>query len=63
MLYAQALGLDALAGTLEPGRRADLIAVPLDAAGPADPLENILASANPPSAVYVAGEMFDQQNG
>lgn len=53
---ARALGMDAAVGQVAPGFRADLTAIPLDPAGPADPLENVLQSATSPLRTWVAGQ-------
>ncbi|HYO25470.1 MAG TPA: amidohydrolase family protein, partial [Lacipirellulaceae bacterium] len=49
---AAALGLAASAGSLEQGRRADLVAVPCPGA---DPYEQIVGGASPVAAVWLAG--------
>jgi cytosine/adenosine deaminase-related metal-dependent hydrolase len=53
---AAAVGWDDCAGDLAPGKSADLVAIPLDPAGPSDPLENVLTSSTAPRFVYVEGE-------
>jgi cytosine/adenosine deaminase-related metal-dependent hydrolase len=52
---ARALGLANTVGAVAPGMAADLVAVPLDPSGPADPLYNVLESDLQPSAVYIGG--------
>ena len=52
---AQALGLDAVVGALEPGKDADFVAVPIADDGPADPIANVLSSTLPPLRTYVRG--------
>jgi cytosine/adenosine deaminase-related metal-dependent hydrolase len=52
---ARALGLGDRTGALIPGRRADLVAIPLDASGMGDPLANVLESAARPCLVMIDG--------
>ena len=51
---ARALGLGSLVGSLTSGKRADIIAIPLDPTGDANPITNILESAQPPQVVIRA---------
>jgi cytosine/adenosine deaminase-related metal-dependent hydrolase len=51
---ARALGLEDRIGTLAPGRRADLVVIPVASSG-ARPLEDILRSTASPAAVYLGG--------
>jgi len=52
---AKALGCAAQVGSLAPGKWADLVVIPFDAGGAADPLINVLESTLAPVFVYVAG--------
>lgn len=52
---ARALGLDALIGSLEPGKQADLAAFPCDPKA-ADPAAALIDTAPPAASVWVAGE-------
>jgi cytosine/adenosine deaminase-related metal-dependent hydrolase len=52
----RALGWDARVGTLEPGKDADFVVIPLDPDGPGDPAVNVLASTLPPGGTYIRGE-------
>ncbi len=52
---ARALGMDDRIGSLDPGKQADLVVVPLEPAGTRDPLENVLRSSVAPTHVYVGG--------
>ena len=55
---ARALGFEERAGSLAPGKAADLVIVPLDRAGN-DQWDFIFTSDQPPIAVYLAGEKID----
>ena len=55
---AKALGFEERAGSLVPGKAADLVVVPLDHAGD-DAWDSILTSAQPPAAVYLDGKKID----
>ncbi len=52
---AAALGLDHIIGTLTAGKLADIVSIPLETGGSADPLINILESHRQPSAVWIGG--------
>ncbi|MBI4581807.1 MAG: amidohydrolase family protein [Planctomycetes bacterium] len=54
---ARAAGLDERVGSFEPGKRADLVAVPLAASR--DPVDALLRGASEPMVVYLAGEPID----
>lgn len=56
---AKALQLDSCIGSIAAGKRADLVAVPLDAHGPHNPAANVLESNAPPVAVAVDGVWLD----
>jgi cytosine/adenosine deaminase-related metal-dependent hydrolase len=53
---AQALGLDAIMGTLTPGKRADIVAIPIPARGRKGPLVKVLESAAQPTAVWIGAQ-------
>jgi cytosine/adenosine deaminase-related metal-dependent hydrolase len=54
---ARALSMADVAGSITPGKWADLIAVPIDAQGPDDPIRNILTSNAPPAYTIVQGRI------
>ncbi len=54
---AGAMGLSQCCGTISVGKRADLAIVPLDHAGPIDPVENVLSSTQQVMAVYANGRL------
>lgn len=61
---ARALGLGERIGSLKVGKRADIMAIPLDPAGPAEPLENILRSRAEPILVAIDGQkLVDRTKG
>ncbi len=53
---AKALRLDAVIGSITPGKRADLVAWPLPCSDVKDPLDTLLADDRPPLGVWVGGE-------
>ncbi|MCH7527534.1 MAG: amidohydrolase family protein, partial [Planctomycetes bacterium] len=56
MRGAEALGLASVIGSVSAGKSADITVVPLDAGGPVDPIENLLASSLNPVATFVRGK-------
>ncbi len=52
---ARALGLSDRCGSLEAGKRADWVAIPLSNPGTNDPIRDVLESEAAPSAVFLAG--------
>lgn len=57
---AEALGMSDTIGSLEPGKHADLVVIPLDSTGDCDPVENVLRSDLAPTQVHVAGQRVDR---
>ncbi len=55
---ANALHVDDQNRQLSPGSDADVTIVPLDLAGPSDPIENLLHAQTPPIATFVRGDRF-----
>jgi cytosine/adenosine deaminase-related metal-dependent hydrolase len=55
---AAGLGLEDVAGAIATGRSADLTCVPLDPAGPDDPLDNLLRATAPPSHTWAHGSLL-----
>jgi cytosine/adenosine deaminase-related metal-dependent hydrolase len=53
---ARALGIDGVVGSLERGKLADFIVVPMTGRSPEDATAEILETAVQPSAVYIGGE-------
>ena len=53
---ARALRLERHVGSIIPGKHADFTVVPVQSDGAHDPVRNILESAEPPRAVFIAGE-------
>ena len=60
---AEALGMGDTVGSLEPGKQADVVVVPLQPGGDRDPLANLLRSALTPAQVYVAGQRAGPDGG
>lgn len=58
---ARALGFDKTAGSLTPGKTADLVVVPLDeSAGRCGAWGSMLDSTQPPTAVYIEGTLLSE---
>jgi len=56
---ARALKLLNEIGSLEPGKRADFVVIPLDHKGTDTPLDDVLSSCLSPVGVYVGGRLVD----
>jgi cytosine/adenosine deaminase-related metal-dependent hydrolase len=58
---AAGLGLDSHLGSLRSGMGADFVVIPWDAAGPADPILNLLEGSGPVSGVWIGGTEVSPQ--
>jgi cytosine/adenosine deaminase-related metal-dependent hydrolase len=56
---ARALGWHHEIGSLEPGKRADFVTIPLAHRQTGDPIDDLLSSDTTPAAVYLSGDRFD----
>lgn len=59
---ARALGFEGVAGSITPGKKADLVVIPLTAGDPTVKWSSILESTQPPAAVYVSGAVCCHNN-